>query len=127
MEELTPITRKETFLAKAAGQEVATPAPVTREEVFLDAIAKGGGSGGGGMMVVNVINGVCDKTAGEIWAAIQSGPVCVKELDEAVTIVYGFTSAAYDSETGYDFSFDGVAVHADTAADYPSYETFLEG
>lgn len=45
MEELTPITRREVFLAKAAGQDVETPTPVTREEVFLDAIANGGGGG----------------------------------------------------------------------------------
>lgn len=54
MENLTPITRKETFLAKAAGQDVETPTPVTREEVFLDAIAKGGGGGGGERTVIPV-------------------------------------------------------------------------
>lgn len=43
-----PITRKEFYLAKAAGQEVETPEPITREEMYLDAIAKGGGGGGGG-------------------------------------------------------------------------------
>lgn len=43
-ENLTPITRKELFLAKAAGQVVETPMPITREEMFLDNIQ--GGSGG---------------------------------------------------------------------------------
>jgi len=51
MSELTPITRTETFLAKAGGQSVETPTPITREETFLqgviDAIASGGGGGGG--------------------------------------------------------------------------------
>lgn len=42
-ENLTPITRKEMFLAKAAGQDVETPEPITREEIFLSKI--GGGSG----------------------------------------------------------------------------------
>lgn len=42
-----PITRKELFLAKAGGQDVKTPEPITREERFLAAIAEGGGSGGG--------------------------------------------------------------------------------
>lgn len=55
--ELTPKTRKETFLAAAAGQDVTTPTPITREEVFLDAIAKGGGGGGGssggGVLVIH--------------------------------------------------------------------------
>lgn len=40
-----PIPRKEKFLASAAGMAVETPTPITREEIYLDAIAKGGGSG----------------------------------------------------------------------------------
>ena len=42
---MDPITRKETFLAKAGGQDVTTPTPVTREEYFLNEIANGGGGG----------------------------------------------------------------------------------
>lgn len=42
-ENLTPITRKEMFLAKAAGQDVETPKPITREEIFLSKISGGGG------------------------------------------------------------------------------------
>lgn len=45
--DLEPITREETFLAKAAGQNVDVPEPVTRKEQFLKAIAENGGSGGG--------------------------------------------------------------------------------
>lgn len=40
---MEPITRKEMYLAAAAGQEVDLPAPVTREEMFLYKIAKNGG------------------------------------------------------------------------------------
>lgn len=44
-----PITRKETFLAKAAGQDVPLPEDtLTREEAYLRAIAENGGGGGGG-------------------------------------------------------------------------------
>ena len=43
-ENLTPITRKEMFLAKASGQNVQTPTPITREEYFLSKITGGGGS-----------------------------------------------------------------------------------
>lgn len=43
-----PNTRRERYLAKAAGQVVETPEPITREEMYLDAIAEGGGGGGGG-------------------------------------------------------------------------------
>jgi hypothetical protein len=39
-----PNTRRETFLASAAGMTVETPTPITREEIYLDTIAKGGGS-----------------------------------------------------------------------------------
>lgn len=41
-----PITRKEKYLAKAAGVAVETPEPVTREEMYLDVIAESGGGGG---------------------------------------------------------------------------------
>lgn len=43
---LTPITRQETFLARAGGQDVTTPTPVTREEIFLQAIIDNEGGGG---------------------------------------------------------------------------------
>lgn len=51
---LEPITREEHYLAKAGGQNVQTPTPITRQEMFLDAIAKretGGGSGSGGASI----------------------------------------------------------------------------
>lgn len=35
---LDPITRKELFLARVAGQNVTTPDPITREELFLQEI-----------------------------------------------------------------------------------------
>ena len=47
-ENLTPITRKEMFLAKAAGMDVETPEPITREEIFLSKIQGGSGGGTGG-------------------------------------------------------------------------------
>ena len=36
MNDLTPVTREELFLAKLGGQDVNTPSPVTREELYLD-------------------------------------------------------------------------------------------
>lgn len=42
-----PLTRRETYLAKAAGQDVTLPdEDITREELYLRAIAEGGGGGG---------------------------------------------------------------------------------
>lgn len=38
----TPETRHEIFLAAAAGESVEKPEPITREEMFLDAISAGG-------------------------------------------------------------------------------------
>ena len=43
-----PKSRREQFLAKAAGEDVGTlPDPASREEEYLSAIAEGGGGGGG--------------------------------------------------------------------------------
>jgi hypothetical protein len=44
-----PKSRKESYLAKAAGMDVTIPEkPESREEQYLNAIAEGGGGGGGG-------------------------------------------------------------------------------
>ena len=40
---MNPITRREVFLAAAGGQQVETPEPITREEMYLKQIAEGGG------------------------------------------------------------------------------------
>lgn len=70
-DELTPITRKETFLAKAGGQNVVTPTPITREETFLQAIIDNGSGGGGGVLVVGIDmqTMTLDKTWQEIYDA----------------------------------------------------------
>ena len=75
-DELTPITRKETFLAKAGGQNVETPTPITREETFLQAIIDngsgggGGGGTGGGGLIVTIIEGDEVDTLSETWKTI---------------------------------------------------------
>lgn len=43
---LTPITRKEQFMAKAVGEASTAPTPITREEIYLDEIARNGSGGG---------------------------------------------------------------------------------
>lgn len=44
-----PESRKETYLAKAAGMSIEElPTPASREELYLNAIAENGGGGGGG-------------------------------------------------------------------------------
>lgn len=48
-----PKSRKESYLAKAAGMDVTIPEqPESREEQYLNAIAEGGGGGGGSINVV---------------------------------------------------------------------------
>ena len=85
---IKPITRKEMFMAAAAGESVATPTPVTREEYFLSKIS-GGGVGGGGITTLHInitdINEetmnptfTADKTPMEMMQASANGPIwCV--------------------------------------------------
>ncbi len=75
---MDPITRKETFLAKAGGQDVTTPTPVTREEYFLNEIANGGGGSSNKFIVTLTptaqdFSGVMDKTVEEINTAYEDG------------------------------------------------------
>lgn len=86
--ELTPITRKETFLAKAGGQNVVTPTPITREETFLQAIidngSGGGGGTGGGVLVCNVDNeDALDKT----WQEIHDAAFAIVQVETPVGIL----------------------------------------
>lgn len=86
-DELTPITRKETFLAKAGGQNVVTPTPITREETFLQAIidngSGGGGGTGGGVLTISVTTelgyAIMDKTWNEINNAAFSVAISSNE------------------------------------------------
>lgn len=98
-----PLTRIETFLAAAAGENVELPEPETRIEKYLAVIAgkagvpaveasdKGkflhtnestgalewaeGGGSGGGVMVVTDTDGTLDKTWQEIHDAFMTGVV----------------------------------------------------
>lgn len=113
---MDPITRKETFLAKAGGQDVTTPTPITREEVFLDEIAKrGGGSSlpstetasagdvlslddnkepqwaapsgsGGGVLVVHEDE---DGALDKTWQEIADSDLCILNHFGAKMIQYG--------------------------------------
>lgn len=113
MEELTPITRREVFLAKASGQEVETPTPVTREEVFLDKIAKGGGSN---KFIVTLtptaadFSGTMDKTVAEINEAYEAGQEIVFNVLTSATSHMMIPVA----NVGYSDAFD-----------YPSFNAYL--
>ena len=136
-DELTPITREEIFLAKAGGQNVVTPTPITRKETFLQAIidngSGGGGGTGGGVLVVSIsiVDGslILDKTYGEIKNANY---VLLKgNFVEGITM-QGFIVSIEDIESGGDvcislpqehgemYTLGKVVLHADTENDYPS-------
>lgn len=113
MSELTPITRKETFLAKAGGQNVVTPTPITREETFLQAIidngSGGGGGTGGGVLIVHSTYDeatqieTLDTTASVIMAAMKSGLVMIVNEEDAYDLVQPLIFSYFDEEEGYSF------------------------
>lgn len=74
---MEPITRKEKFLAAAGGQSVDLPTPVTREEVFLKAIAEGGGGGSDLPDVTVADNGKILKVVNGEWTAVDMSPLVV--------------------------------------------------
>lgn len=116
-DELTPITRKETFLAKAGGQNVVTPTPITREETFLQAIIDNGsgGGGGGGVMVLHatVTNDATtlDKNWNEIKEAVETMPVYLGISNDDNYAFGAFVDEVMAGETGYIVSFVGGAIY----------------
>lgn len=77
-----PITRKEKYLSKIAGENTNIPAkPITREEMYLDEIARNGGGGGGGTTVIANPDG----TATDDLEKLQVGDT-IYELPEGTTV-----------------------------------------
>ena len=79
---MEPILRKEMFMAKAAGQNVNVPEPITREEKYLAAIAKSGCGAGDMLVTITAVMAmdmddepqyVADKTFEEIESAVNAG------------------------------------------------------
>ena len=101
---------------------------LARDIMIAKAFGGGGGGGGGGALVVNVtdVDGVktCDKTAGEMWAACQTGVVVTKAMPygEGYEEISLITSASFDNESAHPSMFtDGLIQYkADTADDNPS-------
>lgn len=129
-DELTPITRKEIFLAKAGGQNVVTPTPITREETFLQAIIDSGSGGGGGtgggalIATLNMRTRALDKT----WNEINNADVAYISVSDSGMIMMMFVSLINQAELGYVVG--AVGIHpesgittfqfmADSADGYP--------
>lgn len=83
---LTPITRKEQFLSRAAGDSGLELEPITREEHFLQAIIDSGGGGGGGSVTsVNGQTGAVVLTASDVGAAAAETVVAVEGSTPTIT------------------------------------------
>ena len=85
-------------------------------------------SGGGGVTIVNAIpdefsGGSCfDKTAGELWQAVQNGVVLIKSGDGQGIETVGIVAAAVSTDEGYTFyDASGSDYIASTADDYPCF------
>lgn len=122
-DELTPITRKETFLAKAGGQNVVTPTPITREETFLQAIIDNGsgGGGGGGAFVVTIEN---DRETYSNPSATFAEMLSANEDGKAIILVIKNTQDADGSQYGLRNISTTEAVFQSFYAD--SNPTYLE-
>ena len=134
MSELTPITRKEHFLAKAGGQSVETPTPITREETFLQGIIDNGGGGGGGggatVLTATVSDGTATLpcTAAELASYMQSGVVIVKahivnpeDPTDTGDLIYVVHSSQYYSDDSFTFTSYGFEITCSSGEDIPSW------
>lgn len=86
----TPETRREIFLAAAAGESVEKPEPITREEMFLDAI---GGTGDA------YTKAETDALLGD-KADLVDGKVPSSQLPSYVDDVVEYASASLFPSTG---------------------------
>lgn len=94
----------------------------------LNKLEQGVAAAGGGALLVNGVydaqsdTTVLDKTAAEIWAAMQSGIVLVKEVSETETVVSPISTASFGTDFGYSFETKRDAYDAPSGTDYPASE-----
>lgn len=108
---MNPITRKETFLAKAGGQSVNTPKPITREEMFLQKIAENGGTGTGG--------GSGDGTSKAVQAITLTEEVDSVELKIPyeklpVNVIYSFDLQGSDTITDTNYTCNNLVLNGNS-------------
>ena len=90
---MEPITRKETFMAKAAGQDVPTLEPITREEWFLQQIANAvEGAGGGSVVNVEGATPEIDAAENTIYVCDELTSLTITEYPTSGTFAVTFTS-----------------------------------
>lgn len=112
---MKPLTRLENFLAKIAGDPDAKMdmKPKTRKEMYLDAIARGGGSSGGGSVEPLIVEiGTVDGQEGtfmkaqakSIYDAFSAGtPVHLVSPFDTGAAVYNLLDGATPNNTLYVF------------------------
>ena len=130
-----PSNAVEAAIMWGAGADIDPPVAYDRDDALrlaqAQAIRDGGGSGGG-MLVVNAVYSeetsgyTLDKTAGEIYAACQTGMVII-HYDDGVTGSTVMLVAQHEENIGYTFntflmSTTPLEFHAATANDYPFAE-----
>lgn len=87
----------------------------------------GGGGGGSGVLVVNVTtasNGktqVCDKTAGEMAAALENGGLIFRVGLNGAYVYQPLASATIADGETYSFAAGETVFTATSASDYPAY------
>lgn len=102
-----PKSRKESYLAKAAGMSVTIPEePESRLEQYLDAIAKGGGGGGGSYSAGNAIT-IENNT---ISAAVYPEDYFTKE---GATVTGAGSSVTLNSTLAVPL--EGLSLHGDSS------------
>lgn len=113
---IEPVTRKEMFMAAAAGETVETLTPVTREEYFLSKIAGSGGGSGGGADDVYTVKLIVNGETGEqelqgdyagaldAWQSGKSLKFVETYIFEGQEIVH-YESFSYARETPNSFAF----------------------
>ena len=107
MNNLTPITRKEFFMATAAGQDVTPPEPITREEMFWADIIE-------------------DSAPTETWETIYENSINAIEDDPYPYFWFGTSISSIVPEVGetWRVTFDGVEYRC-VATDQGAYGALL--
>lgn len=104
-----PKSRKEEFLAKAAGMDgVTLPEPASREEEYLNAIAEGGGGGGGTTYTAGNGIDIADNTISVDTDTIQEKLTAGSNVTISDNTISA-TDTTYSNFTGTDGTAVGTA------------------
>lgn len=79
---------------------------------------------GGGIFVVNAVvsedTNRLDKTAAEVWAAVQTSVVMLRTVVQNATCFVPLSHSSYTSEPSYVFKFGDMSYSAYSDNDYPT-------